>query len=191
MARNSRGLRPSPAIVVAIMALVAAVAGTAVAGPGATSSKITKKKVTKIAQNVANQQISARESGLRVAHAVTSDNANNANTANTATNATNATNAQKAADADALSGNTIVAEGDIDGPGALGGNGCTSVPATATGAQAGDHVLVTPPAGWPTYDIGFSGRVTGPNQVAYDLCNDTATLQNFGTAPPIRFLVIR
>ena len=185
--REFRKARPSPAIVVAIMALVAAVAGTAAPDPGATSSKITKKKVTKIA----DQQISARESGLRVAHAVTADDADHATTANTATNATNATNAQKAADADALSGNTIVAEGNIDGPGGLGGNGCLQVTASAPGAQAGDHVIVTPPNGWPTYDIGFTGHVTAPNQVGYDICNDTASLQNFGTAPPIRFLVIR
>ena len=40
---------PSPAILVAALALVAAVAGTALAAPGASTSKLTKKKVVKIA----------------------------------------------------------------------------------------------------------------------------------------------
>jgi hypothetical protein len=49
--------RPSPALVVAILALVAAVAGTAVAAdPSATTSAVTKKKVKKIA----NKQIDKR-----------------------------------------------------------------------------------------------------------------------------------
>ena len=50
--------RPSPAIVVAVLALVAALAGTAVAGPDATISakKVTKKKVKKIS----NKQIDKR-----------------------------------------------------------------------------------------------------------------------------------
>jgi hypothetical protein len=50
------GLRQSPAIIVAVLALVAAVAGTAVAGPGAVTSAITKAKVKKIA----NKQIDKR-----------------------------------------------------------------------------------------------------------------------------------
>jgi hypothetical protein len=48
--------RPSPALIVAVMALVAALAGTAVASnPQATSSAITKKKVKKIARKEANK----------------------------------------------------------------------------------------------------------------------------------------
>lgn len=46
---KTMSLRPSPAIVVAIVALVAALAGTAVAGPNASTSKITKSKVRSIA----------------------------------------------------------------------------------------------------------------------------------------------
>lgn len=48
--------RPPAAIVVATMALIAALAGTALAGPDATSSAITKAKVKK----VANKQINKR-----------------------------------------------------------------------------------------------------------------------------------
>ena len=65
----------SPALVVAILALVAAVAGTAVAGTdlGATTSKLTKKKVKKTAKKVSNNQITKRAPGLSVANAATLD----------------------------------------------------------------------------------------------------------------------
>lgn len=49
--------RPSPAIVIAVVALVAALAGTAVAGPGATTSKITRSKVKTIANKQINKQL--------------------------------------------------------------------------------------------------------------------------------------
>jgi hypothetical protein len=52
--------RPSPAMVVAVLALVAALAGTAVAGPDASSSAINKKKVKKIATKQAAKQIDAQ-----------------------------------------------------------------------------------------------------------------------------------
>jgi hypothetical protein len=59
--------RPSPAAVIAVVALVAALAGTAVASdPGATTSALGKKKVKKIAR----KQISKAAPGLSVAHAV-------------------------------------------------------------------------------------------------------------------------
>jgi hypothetical protein len=51
--------RTSPALIVAVVALVAALAGTAIAGPGASSSAITKSKVKKIANKQAGAQISA------------------------------------------------------------------------------------------------------------------------------------
>jgi hypothetical protein len=51
--------RPSPAIVVAIVALVAVLAGTALAGPGASTSAkaITKSKVKKIANTQATKAV--------------------------------------------------------------------------------------------------------------------------------------
>ena len=51
--------RPSPAIIVAVVALVAAMAGTAIAGPDASTSKLTKSKVKKIANKQAGKQIAA------------------------------------------------------------------------------------------------------------------------------------
>lgn len=63
--------RPSPAIVVAVLSLVAALAGTAVAAdpPEATSSALTKKKVKKTAKKVSNKQITKRAPTLHVAEA--------------------------------------------------------------------------------------------------------------------------
>jgi hypothetical protein len=80
MSRKARDLRPSPAIIIAIVALVAAVAGTAVAGPGADTSvskkktkQIAKKQVNKLAPRIANDEITERAPGLSVASAVTAN----------------------------------------------------------------------------------------------------------------------
>jgi hypothetical protein len=51
--------RPSPAIIVAVVALVAALAGTAVAGPGADTS-VSRQKTKQIANKQANKAIDAR-----------------------------------------------------------------------------------------------------------------------------------
>ena len=62
---RSNASRPSPALVLAALALVFAMAGTAVAGPDAISSKITKSKVKKIS----NKQIAKAAPGLSVDNA--------------------------------------------------------------------------------------------------------------------------
>jgi len=71
MGRRIRDGRPSPAIVVAVLALVAALAGTALAGTDASTSAISKKKVKKIA----TKQINKLAPGLSVANADTAGNA--------------------------------------------------------------------------------------------------------------------
>ena len=55
--------RPSPAIVVAILALVAGLAGTAVAGPDASTS-VNKKKTKKIAKKQAKKQVNRLAPGI-------------------------------------------------------------------------------------------------------------------------------
>ena len=72
--------RPSPAMVLAVFALLFAMVGTAVAGPDALTRAITKSKVKKVSAKQANKAIDQRASGLSVA------NANTANTANTVAN---------------------------------------------------------------------------------------------------------
>jgi hypothetical protein len=65
--------RQSPALVIAIIALIAAFGGSALAG-----GPVNKKKAKKIANNVVTQ----RAPGLSVAHAASADNATTAGTAN-------------------------------------------------------------------------------------------------------------
>ena len=76
--------RRSPATVVAIVALIAALGGTAIAAGGFTAKQ--KKQVKKIATKVFNSNIS----GATVAHAGSADTAAKATTANTASKATTA-----------------------------------------------------------------------------------------------------
>ena len=79
-------LRPSPAMLVAVAALVAALAGTAVAGV-ATFSKLDgkeRRQVAKIARKAADKQITRRAPTLSVAAAGSANTANTASTAITA-----------------------------------------------------------------------------------------------------------
>jgi len=79
--------RPSRSLVVAGLALIVALAGTAIAGPIAVKSvlnKQEKKQVKKIAKNQANRQIVKQAAGLSVANAVNATNAQNATSANNA-----------------------------------------------------------------------------------------------------------
>jgi len=79
-------VRPSPAMLVAIVALVATLVGTAVAGVATTSrlDKKEKKQIRKIARKLANQQITKRAPKLSVAAAGTATSAGAANSALTA-----------------------------------------------------------------------------------------------------------
>ncbi len=74
-----KGSKPSPAVVVSIIALVFALAGSAVAGV-ATVSVLTKKE-KKQTRNIANSEIEKRAAGLSVASAQSAANATNAQTA--------------------------------------------------------------------------------------------------------------
>jgi hypothetical protein len=71
---NARGAGTTAALIVAAVALIFAIAGTAIAGPGSISSKISKAKVKKIAK----KQINKAAPGLSVAKAVKADSADTA-----------------------------------------------------------------------------------------------------------------
>ena len=68
--------RPRPALIVAIVALVAALAGTAVAEEATTA--VSKKQTKKIAKKQAKKQINKLAPGLSVAHADTAGTADSA-----------------------------------------------------------------------------------------------------------------
>jgi hypothetical protein len=125
-------------MIVAATALIVALAGTAMAAPTAIKSILNKKEKKQV-KNISKNQVNALAPGLSVKHADTAANADAAKCAN---------------DADALSGNTIVGEGDLDGPGFVTMNSCTPVTKAVPGAQAGDHLVLTPrTAGRPTRSI--------------------------------------
>ncbi len=73
--------RPSPAMIVAVVALSFALVGSAVAGTDAIDRAINKSKVKTIAKKQASKQIDEKAPGLSVANAVTAQNATNATTA--------------------------------------------------------------------------------------------------------------
>jgi hypothetical protein len=73
--RRLKQARPSAALIVAVVALIAALAGTAIASdPVATTSKVTKKKVKKIA----DKRINKAAPGLSVAKAEKAETAESA-----------------------------------------------------------------------------------------------------------------
>ncbi|MQA74934.1 MAG: hypothetical protein GEU88_11435 [Solirubrobacterales bacterium] len=82
--------RPSPAMIVAALALVVALGGTAIAAPEFATEKINKSKVKKIAKKQgkkqARKQIKKKAPGLSVANAENAVNAENATNATTAAN---------------------------------------------------------------------------------------------------------
>jgi hypothetical protein len=174
---SSKGRRPSPAMIVAAIALIVALAGTAMAAPTAIKSILNKKEKKQV-KNISKNQINALAPTLSVKHA------------NTAGSADTAKRADVATDADALKGHTVIAAGDLDGPGLITNSSCTPVSKSVPGAAAGDHLVATPPNGWPTYEITFTARVS-TDTVTYEVCNESGVSQNFGTSPPVRFLLIR
>ena len=115
---SKRIKRPSPAMVIAITALITALSGTAIAG-----GVLNKKKVKKIATNVANKQIESRAPGLSVARAISADSASNAtsadhatsaNTASNATSADHATSANTATSANPVAFAHVATDGTVD-----------------------------------------------------------------------------
>jgi len=67
--------RPSPTLLIGVLSLVAALAGTAVAGSDVQSSAVSKKKVKKIAKKQATKQINNLAPGLSVLNAENATNA--------------------------------------------------------------------------------------------------------------------
>lgn len=94
--------KPSPAMIVAIAALVVSIGGTAVAGPIAEISlnRGEKKQIRKIARKIAHRIVTRRAPKLSVASAQSANIANVANAANTAITAKTADTADTAKTAD-------------------------------------------------------------------------------------------
>src|SRR5829696_3267247 len=77
---SSKGRRPSPAMIVAALALIVALAGTAMAAPTAIKSILNKKEKKQV-KNIAKNQVNKLAPGLSVASAKNADAAKRSDTA--------------------------------------------------------------------------------------------------------------
>jgi hypothetical protein len=82
---SSKGRRPSPAMIVALAALVVALAGTAMAAPTAIKSILNKKEKKQV-KNISKNQVNALAPGLSVKHAGTAGSADTAKRADVSSN---------------------------------------------------------------------------------------------------------
>jgi hypothetical protein len=163
--------KPSPAMIVAILALIVAMAG------GAYAAAVPKNSV-----GAKQLKKNAVKTGKIVNGAVTSGKIAN-----------NAVTSDKIANQAVTSGKfflSVVA--NLNFP-IISASDCGTLPVSTPGITANDHVLVTPPPGWaPTFVIG---GIPDPNnnQVLVQACN------NFGAGGgdadanggPVKVLVIR
>jgi hypothetical protein len=154
--------RNSPAIVIAIFALVAAVAGSAIAGP-TTARKVTVKKVRKIA----NKQINALAPGLTVAKAKT---------------------VLKGGVTQGSFKGSFVLNLDF-GNLTTGGSACqTLFPNSPVNIADGDAIITTPPRNTPPIGV-VTQTVNFAPSLAIEACNVTGVLIN-PAAGGYRFTII-
>ena len=163
--------RRSPGTLVAVIALLAALGGTAIAAGGLTGTQ--KKQVRKIATKVFNGRIG----GASVAHAGTADTATKATTADTAiqattaTTATQATTATTAVDAEnADSANTANTANTATNAGNLGGLPASSYQRACQPGAIAAHVYVK---GSATFSATYTST-TPPLQDPFN-CTGAAT----------------
>lgn len=135
--------RPSPAAVIAVLALTVSLVGTAVAGPiaGIGLDKQEKKQTRKIASKIVNRLIVGRAAGLSVAEANRAKSADTAGTAGRAESAKSADEAKTAAHA-----GTAGSAGHANTAGSSGHAGTADFASTAGdaarlgGVDSGDYV---------------------------------------------------
>ena len=166
--------RLSPAMIVPSLALAAAFAGAAIAGPDAISDKLTKAKV----RTIAAKQIKQLGPELSVAHADEADQADSADKAASATRA------------GALEGFAVVAKGTIEGPGIVAVGACGGETDPVAGLRMDDHIILTPPVGWQTHEVTLMPFVETPGFLSYTMCNNSGGAgTDFSEA--LRFMVLR
>jgi hypothetical protein len=109
--------KPSPALVISIIALVLAASGSAMAASKLASGDSLIKKNSLSGNRLKNHSLTATQINLsklgKVPHAATADTATNATTAVNATNATNATNAVTATSAAISKVTYVTATGSV------------------------------------------------------------------------------
>jgi hypothetical protein len=145
--------RPSPAMIVAIVALIVALGGTALAG-----GVLNKKK----AKTIANSVVTQRASGLSVASAKNADNANNAKVAQSPV-----AWAHIAANGDVIASSSNISQANEDNPYSDGeycfkglGFAFKSMQATVDASLATDNIVAQVAIPDPldcNFGTGFSG----------------------------------
>ena len=151
--------KPSPALIVAILALIVAMAGGAYAA-AVPKNSVGPKQLKK----------NAVKTGKIVNGAVTSDKIANSAVAS-----------GKIADKAVTSGKFFLSVVSNQNIGPVAGSTCSTFAISTPGIQATDHVLVTPPPGWTdTFTLVGDPDPTG-NQVVVQFCN---TFTGGGAADP-------
>jgi hypothetical protein len=151
--------KPSPAMIVAILALIVAMAG------GAYAAAVPKNSV-----GAKQLKKNAVKTGKIVNGAVTSDKISNS-----------AVTSGKIADKGVTSGKFFLSVVSNQNIGPVPGSTCSTFAISTPGIQATDHVLVTPPPGWTdTFTLVGDPDPAG-NQVVVQFCN---TFTGGGAADP-------
>lgn len=175
---------PSPAMVLAAIALSFAIAGTAVAGTDAVSGKITKSKVKKVAKKQADKELRANVSGSHVNLADSATNATNAANAENANNANNANNLGGKSAADVVRWASINSNGTLaSGSGlASAGGGAGEYFVTATEPIENCAAVVTMRSGNGSSAVALSGIGPGhtvdPNSFNFHRVNSANTSED-------------
>jgi hypothetical protein len=156
-----KGRRPSPAMVVACLALIVALAGTAIAAPTAIKSILNKKEKKQV-KNISKNQVNSLAPGLTVG------TANNAKAISD-----NTVSASKVIDHSLRAADVGVASGTVNyNSASIPANSCLySGGLDAPGAQVGDHVLVTPPTAFVTDDLDLEANVVNADNIRINICN--------------------
>ena len=171
--------RLNPALIVAVLALVAALAGTAVAtDPIATDSAVTKKKVKKIANKQINKRLPWKTADL----------------------ADGAVTTPKLADGAVTSEKFFLSVVQNHDFGLVDQSNCTGQPGqsptlsiSTPGITATDHVLVTPPPGFADTFVLTAVPDPANNRVVVSACNNffAGSGDPDGAGGPYKVLVIR
>ena len=163
---------------IALVALVAAVAGTAVAGPGADTSKVTKAKVKKVANKQINKRLPWKTADIADAAVTT----------------------PKIADGAVTSGKFFLSVVQEHNFGLVDQSNCTGQPGqsptlsiSTPGIAATDHVLVTPPPGFADTFVLTAVPDPANNRVVVSACNNffAGSGDPDGAGGPYKVLVIR
>jgi hypothetical protein len=162
---------PSPAMAVAVVALILGLTGAAfgalqVVGKGDIRTKFIRNEAVKT-KKLANNAVKTP----KIADgAVTTDKIGN-NAVQSAKIANNAVTGQKIAAQAVTSDKFFLSSVTTQNFGNIAGETCSSLNIPATGVTANDHVLVTPPPGWPDTFTYAAHPEPSANVVTFAACN--------------------